>query len=493
MKYIASTILAVFITAALTLIFLPIVLAVVIIRQILNAYLKTFENGRYILMNPMDGLCGVEIPPKNVGYTITFFSKRKTPFNSKSLETMRAKVVEVISTSKYRRMKCRPCLKWGFLCWKDFGTDKNSFDICNHVKLCPGADDFEKVYSETEMTACIQQRVNVDMEAKVKPLWELLVIPQVRKTSSTSRKTDSPQMAVIFRVNHGYMDAHSFKEFLRQGVFDDEEAYEIEKDLSKTSSGWVVTFVLKVLATLYGFFFQTRCAIYYYNNDIPNIGNKDTHFVSLMTVQRGKMGKIRAAFKVDSLAVFTSALIAAIHKLAARKRIEIPTSINTAITAQVGIPPLSDTPRNHFSMYRRSIPVNSADIVKNLNRINKKVVVRPSDSWELLGFFRVLEVSGLFPESWIRFIMKGASMNSVAVTAYPMSENVFRFQDNEVTSIFCNLRPAYGTGNENYIIFFDFLFTISLLNKYRGSFNSLYIIWLYIGCGILWRGIPSGA
>ncbi|CAL8090653.1 unnamed protein product [Orchesella dallaii] len=403
---------------------------IILFRILLAIIFRTFYRGRYKLMCQNDAMFSANSFANMNNLTSFTFVKGNCDIN-----LIRERVVKRFINYEdkghrpYQRFLRGAVKKFGFFCWEDMSK---SFDIFDHVRFCPGADDPNYVYSEAEMFEAVERRVN-DIWEKGRPNWEILVIPKVKSDSS-----NNVNYVMVLRFSHSYMDGISLAQFYRKCFFDDEPYKRffdpINPALPKTSFCQKILFYIRVYFLGPHYFFQL---LNIEEDHVYRQGKlQGMKFIgrTKLKMNRDMIRLIRKTLKVSTTALLNSLYCGAMHKVAKQKGLMIPNEICGAVTV-ANLPYPNNRPQNRFAFSIQPYPVGMSDPLKRLADIYKKSKNSVKLRNLIATWSNMMTVHGLFPAWFIERFSKKLKCSYI-MTNTPGTEGAYTYNGDEVECIF---------------------------------------------------------
>ncbi|CAL8085076.1 unnamed protein product [Orchesella dallaii] len=406
-----------------------------LVREVINTFLKCSAKGRFKLAQPIDAVCST-----NLKYTVCGYIRPTT--NQISLEELRKRISEnpEFCSGPYKKLKYRPCTKFGFACWEDVSS---KFDINEHIKYFPGTQD--KILTENEMKKLLTEYVNISKLTKnERPAWEFLVMPQVRMKSELDGAVEI-YFVFIFQLDHGYMDGNCCQRFLKQCVMDPDEEIRVPVDLIKTQGNEQRLLIPMILPNyrlfIYGparilqtIFFNRKSV--HFTDKQKTAGSSTTAMFarSKLNMSSLAMNRIRVAYGCHTRSVIISTFLTALHKFAEDRGLRTPPYFKVGF-AHAKLPYPNDEPQNRFCLIVKRLPLKD-QLETQLREIDKILKITPKSKHELDFGFSFITLLGLLPVFIIRFVKRAVTVSTCGISGVPSVSKFGTIQNGVAETIF---------------------------------------------------------
>ncbi|CAL8130847.1 unnamed protein product [Orchesella dallaii] len=387
-------------------------------------------------MDPTDVICSVDFERCPNNFLFCFHAK--TILNIGNLEKLREQVEQQIASDPYGKLKLKISNKFGFQCWENLS--KGSFDIKDHVKICPEVNSWEKTISQNGMMSLAKNVLHSSLHPRGKPDWEILLLPRVRMRGTLEHQlTSEVYSTVIIRINHAYMDANCAIRFINKVVLDEEDTpstlnstLNILDNTPHASFFKRLTFFIRVL--LYG---PAHIASIMWRNSGKNIFHQTSSNASYL--QRSKLNwscaalnKIKIAFNCDTKSIIAHAFLKSLYQSAEGKGVSLPPTVNLAFAH--AMPSYRETKlENSFSAISRSLPTTGGP--NQLHEIKKLMQINESNLDEVTAVFWMTKAAGCLPLKLYR-LLRNSVPCPCTLSVVPSSERGLKFQGGSVERLF---------------------------------------------------------
>ncbi|CAL8085209.1 unnamed protein product [Orchesella dallaii] len=412
-----------------------------VVKKLLELYLLYKFKGRYKLLALQDAVCSVDFEKCSSKYS--FCGLVRTSQAQLLLEKLQTATALQVSTGNFRKMGYRLTTQFGFPCWEDVSTN---FDVREHVKIYPQVEGRETSISENELMSLISMKMNALGKEKERPDWEILLIPQV-KTKGENGEPSQFVVAILFVLNHGYMDTNCAIQFLQKTLLgeDARASFSLAEMNNKPSSSKENSnshFLQPLKTLLFGPSYLLKL-MFSNKRSILHESCMDDSWTTFMgrskyRITTSSMNKIRVAFNCQTKSVMIFAFLSALEKIAERKRNSIPDAVNVAFThAMLPYPP-NPEPQNRFSALVKRLPMmTTKNTHDHLSEIDELIQINESSEFEIASLYWGCKILGLLPIWLCRLIRSSSVMFPIGVTIATGSEHKVKIQNvMEVESFF---------------------------------------------------------
>ncbi|CAL8091257.1 unnamed protein product [Orchesella dallaii] len=338
--------------------------------------------------------------------------------------------------------------KFGYFCFEDRSS---SIDFNHHIRVCPGADDLNKIYSEDDMFSIVERLYDEEWDQE-KPRWEVLVIPNIRKNGK-----DKACSALVIRIFHMYVDGISFVQFLRNCVMD-QPPQKLSLDPVNPPIP-PVSFLNKILVHFKAYFMGP-----YISLRLMGVSTAQTMYEgelkkgklmgrTKMNISLEMMKRIRKSYNCTTQGIFHSAFNGALKKVAEQKNVKIADEILAGVTF-VRFPYPNEYPQNRASMAMDLMKIGIDDPITRLKAINDSVV--QSSRMEIVLWTNFLiTLVGLYPATMIKAMFASLTKFVYFLSNVPGLKGVSMLNNQEIDLIFgmsplvSGMRCSIGIGCYN--------------------------------------------
>lgn len=382
----------------------PLVLALAIVIQIWRIIVviqfKVVHQNKYKIISSTDAAYSIEKFANTMNIHAFAPVKGQTDIERLRNRTL-TKIINFTEEDghrPYQKLTRKLVPMYGFFAWE---LNDDSFDIRDHVKLCPGIKR-NTIYSEQEVFQAVEKFLDYPFEAK-RPRWELLFVPTVQLGKGNDNDL---HFIVILRVQHAYMDGVSVQNFLSRLC---EEPGKLSID--PVNPPFPKPTTIQLIGLYAQAFFMGPHTIFKSISFTPanvfeeipeNTGPKFLGCTN-MEISMNSVKLIRNAFKCSTTALLNSVATGALRKAAERKGLPIPAEIDFGFTMAI-LPYPNRDPQNRFTVKLLQTPIGTSDPVKRLNKLN--TVITSVGQHQFLTLYCLSCLIGLLPRILIARIYK---------------------------------------------------------------------------------------
>ncbi len=382
----------------------PLVLVLAIVIQIWRIFVvihfKVVHDNKYKIISSTDAAYSVEKFANTMNIHAFASVKGQTDIEKIRNTTLK----EIINYRAedghrpYQKLTRKLVSMYGFFAWE---MNDDSFDIRDHVKLCPGLQS-NSIHSEQEVFQAVEKILDYPFETK-RPRWELLFVPKVLMGKGNDNDL---HFIVILRVQHAYMDGVSVQNFLSRLC---EESGKLSID--PVNPPFPKPTTIQLIGLYAQAFFMGPYTIFkaisftpanvfeeIYENTGPKFLGCTNMEISLNSVKL-----IRNAYNCSTTALLNSVVTGALRKAAERKCLPIPAEIDFGFTMAI-LPYPNQDPQNRFTVKLLQTPIGISDPVKRLNKLN--TVIKSVGQHQFLTLYCLSCLIGLLPRILIARIYK---------------------------------------------------------------------------------------